>query len=67
MAEEGRKVLEGSGLLSRDISYQRTADMRYVGQGHEVSVSLPDGTLEAKQLDRISEIFESTYRVTLWP
>jgi N-methylhydantoinase A len=62
MAEEGRKVLEGSGLLSRDISYQRTADMRYVGQGHEVSVPLPDGTLEAKQLDRISEIFESTYR-----
>jgi N-methylhydantoinase A len=62
MAEEGRKVLEGSGLLSRDISYQRTADMRYVGQGHEVSVPLPGGTLEAKQLDRISEIFESTYR-----
>jgi N-methylhydantoinase A len=62
MAEEGRKVLEGSGLLSRDISYQRTADLRYVGQGHEVSVPLPDGTLEAKQLDTISEIFESTYR-----
>jgi N-methylhydantoinase A len=62
MAEEGRKVLEGSGLSSRDISYQRTADMRYVGQGHEVSVSLPDGQLDAKQLNRISEIFESTYR-----
>ena len=62
MAEEGRKVLESSGLPSRDISYQRTADMRYVGQGHEVSVSLPNGTLDAKQLNRISEIFEDTYR-----
>jgi len=62
MAEEGRKVLESSGLRSGDISYQRTADMRYVGQGHEVSVPLPNGTLDAKQLNRISEIFENTYR-----
>ncbi|MGB7946401.1 MAG: hydantoinase/oxoprolinase family protein, partial [Candidatus Binatia bacterium] len=33
MAEEGRKVLQGSGLQAAEISYQRTADMRYVGQG----------------------------------
>ena len=46
MAEEGRKVLESSGLTASEITYQRTADMRYVGQGHEVSVALPDGVLE---------------------
>jgi N-methylhydantoinase A len=62
MAEEGRKVLEGSGVPSGDICYQRTADMRYVGQGHEVSVLLPDGTLHAEQRNRISETFETTYR-----
>jgi N-methylhydantoinase A len=62
MAEEGQKVLKSSGLTSRDISYQRTTDMRYVGQGHEVSVPLPDGTLAAKHLKTITEIFENTYQ-----
>ena len=38
MAAEGLKVLESSGLAENMVTYQRTADMRYVGQGHEVSV-----------------------------
>ena len=62
MAEEGRKVLEGSGLPAEEIVYHRTADMRYVGQGHEVSVGLPDGELSAQQLPRIEDTFEETYR-----
>ena len=62
MAEEGRNVLERSGLSPREIGYQRTADMRYVGQGHEVSVSLPDGVLSAAHLPQISAAFAKTYR-----
>jgi N-methylhydantoinase A len=61
MAEEGRKILEDSGLSSTDIAYQRTADMRYVGQGHEVSVPLPNGILHAGHFREISDTFESTY------
>lgn len=62
MAAEGRKVLESSGLSAREITYQRSADMRYVGQGHEVSVPLPDGELSSKDLPRITAGFEETYR-----
>jgi N-methylhydantoinase A len=62
MAEEGRKILEGSGLPAREISYQRTADMRYVGQGHEVSVRLPSGTLIDQHTTEITAEFEETYR-----
>ena len=62
MAEEGRKVLESSGLSAREITYQRTADMRYVGQGHEVSIALPDGVLSAIHLQPISVAFDETYR-----
>ena len=62
MAEEGRRVLEGSGLSAGEIVYLRTADMRYIGQGHEVSVALPDGELGAQHLRRIEETFEETYR-----
>jgi N-methylhydantoinase A len=61
MADEGRKVLEESGLSAEQIVYRRTADMRYVGQGHEVSVALPDGELNAQHLGRIQDAFEETY------
>jgi N-methylhydantoinase A len=62
MAAEGRKVLESSGLSVTDITYQRTADMRYVGQGHEVSVALPDGALSTVHLAPIAAAFAATYR-----
>jgi N-methylhydantoinase A len=62
MAEEGRKVLESSGLSPEQITYQRTADMRYIGQGHEVSVPLPEGTLNAHHLSRIEKAFHETYK-----
>ena len=62
MAQEGRKVLESSGLFSTAISYQRTADVRYVGQGHEVSVTLPDGILSSANLPQVGLAFEETYK-----
>ena len=62
MAEEGRKVLESSGLPAKEIRYQRTADMRYVGQGHEVSVRLPSGVLGQQHVPQITAEFEETYR-----
>ena len=61
MAQEGRKVLQNSGLAGAAIRYQRTADLRYIGQGHEVSVALPDGVLSADDLLHIAAEFERTY------
>jgi N-methylhydantoinase A len=62
MAAEGRAVLERSGLSSSQITYQRSADMRYTGQGHEVSVPLPDGALSEASLTAISAAFDQVYR-----
>jgi N-methylhydantoinase A len=62
MAQEGRRVLENSGLSTKQITYHRTADMRYVGQGHEVSVPLPGGVLGPAQCAQITAAFEETYR-----
>jgi N-methylhydantoinase A len=62
MAEEGRRVLQSSGLSGREITYHRTADMRYVGQGHEVSVPLPGGVLGPAHSVQITAAFEETYR-----
>jgi N-methylhydantoinase A len=36
--------------------------MRYVGQGHEVSVPLPDGILGEQHLPQITAAFEQIYR-----
>ena len=62
MAREGRGVLESSGLSPAEISYERVADMRFVGQGHEVSVPLPDGVLMERDVAKISATFEQVYR-----
>jgi N-methylhydantoinase A len=62
MAEQGRAILESSGLSPSDIHYERTADMRYVGQGHEVSVPLPDGPLSERHMGNIQSAFEEVYR-----
>jgi len=62
MAAEGLKVLKSSGLAGNMVTYQRTADLRYVGQGHEVSVDLPDGILSAAHLPRIATTFDEIYR-----
>ncbi len=61
MCAEGRAILEQSGLAPHDIVYERTADMRYTGQGHEVSVPIPDGVLDATHLEAINAAFERTY------
>jgi N-methylhydantoinase A len=62
MADEGRAVLSASGVADETISYRRTADLRYVGQGHEVSVAVPDGQLSADSLPSIEQAFSETYQ-----
>jgi N-methylhydantoinase A len=62
MAREGRAILENSGLRSGEISYERTVEMRYVGQGHQVSVSLPGGALGGESVGEITARFEEAYR-----
>ncbi len=61
MAGEGRKVLQSSGLSDDEITYGRVADMRYTGQGHEVSVALPDGKLQITHTAEIGARFEQIY------
>jgi N-methylhydantoinase A len=61
MEDEGRTLLEGSGVAGDAITETRTADMRFVGQGHEVSVPLPDGVLAAGHRDAIRAAFERVY------
>jgi N-methylhydantoinase A len=62
MEAEGQALLEQSGVLPGQISHRRVADIRYVGQGHEIQVPLPGGRLHSESIPGINRSFEETYR-----
>ena len=51
LAEEGRAVLHKAGVADHDMVFSREADLRHIGQGHEIVVSLPWESLAATSLD----------------
>ena len=63
MEAEGRRIVRGAGVAERDISVRRTAEMRYLGQGHEVDVEIPAGPLGPGSLSAITASFEAAYRL----
>jgi N-methylhydantoinase A len=61
MEAEGAGLLRSAGIAGRDVSHRRAAEMRYVGQGHEVRVSLPPGPLTPASLPALRDAFETEY------
>jgi N-methylhydantoinase A len=62
MEDEGRALLEASGVPGEAISHRREADMRYVGQGHEIRVPLAAGSLGPDHASALQAAFEAVYR-----
>tara|TARA_Y100000588_G_scaffold94982_2_gene103023 strand:+ start:71 stop:1291 length:1221 start_codon:yes stop_codon:yes gene_type:complete len=61
MEGEGRQVVKEGGV-SDEIQVARTADMRYVGQGHEIRVPIPSGELNQGSREAIQAAFDEAYR-----
>jgi N-methylhydantoinase A len=61
MEMEGKRLLESAGVPEEKIQIIRTSDMRYVGQGHEISVTLPQGEFTEKSLNEIYKSFAIEY------
>ena len=59
---EGRDLLRASGVADPDIRVRRLCEMRYTGQGHEVTVELPDGKLGPDDADRLTALYRKEYR-----
>jgi N-methylhydantoinase A len=62
MEDEGRELLQASGVADEDVMVRRLGEMRYTGQGHEVGVKLPDGTLGPEDVEKISDGYRDEYR-----
>ena len=58
---ESRARLADAGISRRAMRVERSADMRLVGQMHEITVPLPDGPLGAGCLAAIRATFASIY------
>ncbi|GGE14145.1 5-oxoprolinase (ATP-hydrolysing)/N-methylhydantoinase A [Gemmobacter megaterium] len=58
---EGRRHLAEAGVKPADMTVDRTADMRLVGQMHEISVPLPSGAIGADTLPEIRAAFTRVY------
>jgi N-methylhydantoinase A len=63
MESEGRRIVLGAGVAEEDIFVRRSAEMRYLGQGHEVDVSIPLGPLGPHSVETITASFEAVYRL----
>jgi N-methylhydantoinase A len=62
MEQEGRALLRRGGVPSKEVRVTRVAEMRYLGQGHEVEAPIPGGALTAASLRAITASFEGVYR-----
>jgi len=60
MADEARALVE-PGAAGAPVRERRAAFMRYVGQGHEISVELPNRPLTADDLPALRATFEAGY------
>ncbi len=60
MEAEARAVVE-QGSLGATLARSRGAYMRYVGQGHEIPVPLPDHALEPADVATIRAAFDAAY------
>ena len=63
MYEEARAIV-AAAAPGADLVATRTADMRYRGQGHELSIDLPDGPFDAASRQTMIERFETAYATT---
>jgi N-methylhydantoinase A len=62
MEADARALLLETGASPAEVTIDRTADMRYVGQGFEINVPLPHGALSAGSTDEIRQRFFDAYR-----
>ena len=59
--EEGRRILREMGVAEDTLTYQRLADMRYAGQGYELTIEVPEGVLGAGTGEALVERFEAQF------
>ena len=61
MESHAQEILTAAGVDPGDISMVHSADMRYVGQGHDVNVPISREDLASRDFQRLADLFNQTY------
>jgi 5-oxoprolinase (ATP-hydrolysing) len=58
----GRALLREAGVAAEDVTVTRRAEMRLLGQVHDITVALPAEPLSPSTLDEVKAAFEDEYQ-----
>ncbi|TXL79616.1 hydantoinase/oxoprolinase family protein [Vineibacter terrae] len=61
MQAELARQFEADKIPAADVTWQRVGDLRYVGQGYELKIPLPGGTIDAAGLAGIWDAFHKAH------
>jgi N-methylhydantoinase A len=59
---EGHERLADEGFAAEETSFERTLDLRYVGQAFELSVPVPDGEIGEAAIETVEDRFHERHR-----
>ena len=62
LTDRARAALAKEGFAPEDHRFQRTVDVRYVGQAFEVRVPAPEGTVDAAYVEQVADAFHADHR-----
>ena len=62
MAKELAERFTADGIDLKNVTFERRGDLRYVGQGYELKVPIPDGPIDDKVLAKVFETFHEIHR-----
>ena len=70
LAEQGRSIVLGAGIVPETVTLAYSVDMRHVGQGHEITVvvpslDLPEEAFMAELLDNFFKLYRELYGRTV--
>lgn len=61
MEEEGARTLQKTGAAEAGIRFERSVDMRFVGQGSETNVPLPEPDMSRVEREAVRDWFDAAY------
>jgi N-methylhydantoinase A len=62
LTDRAREALDKEGFAAEDHRFQRTIDVRYVGQAFEVRVAAPEGTVDSAYVEQVADTFHAEHR-----
>ena len=62
MEDEALERMRQEGVAAGDVTLVRLSDIRYAGQGYELEVPVPSGTLNEAEMEGLSERFHEAHR-----